>query len=184
MDAIDALEPLVKKYVAPSGEGTNMATQAMTAVNKLIYMWYNNGDVYDCTNRKYAWGNKIESYANWLYKYTQCEDILDAVRDCHSDEEYEEILENLAYEFLNPNYLEYLEKMPKVDSIYTCEGPFQCEYGVYSYDCSGDMDDDDGWIDDERRSYGYDRKQRKPLLRKATKQGKTRRFFKIKKRSN
>lgn len=38
---------LEDKYLPNSGEGDNMATQAVTATSKLIYKYFNDGDVFD-----------------------------------------------------------------------------------------------------------------------------------------
>ena len=54
-------------YLPDTGEGDTMATQICTAVNKLIYGWYNDGDVYDNTYMIDGWCNDLSSYANWLY---------------------------------------------------------------------------------------------------------------------
>ena len=42
-------EELNKKYLPERGEGETKATQIVTALNKLIYKWYNDGDVFDNT---------------------------------------------------------------------------------------------------------------------------------------
>ena len=62
-------EELINVYMPIQGEGDTMATQAVTAVNKLIYKWYNDGDVYDNTYQMNGWANDLSSYANWLCKY-------------------------------------------------------------------------------------------------------------------
>lgn len=38
---------LEKKYLPENGEGNSLASQAVTAVSKLVYKWFNDGDVYD-----------------------------------------------------------------------------------------------------------------------------------------
>ena len=45
--AFDKFEPIIDKYMPDIGEGDSLASQMVTAVNKLIYKWYNDGDVYD-----------------------------------------------------------------------------------------------------------------------------------------
>ena len=40
-------EPFNRQYLPDRGEGDTLATQAATAVTKLVYKWYNDGDVYD-----------------------------------------------------------------------------------------------------------------------------------------
>ena len=51
------------------GDGITMASQAVTACCKLVYKYYNDGDVY--CNEYYldGWVNDISGSANWLYKY-------------------------------------------------------------------------------------------------------------------
>ena len=39
--AFDKFEPIIDKYMPDIGEGDSLASQMVTAVNKLIYKWYN-----------------------------------------------------------------------------------------------------------------------------------------------
>ena len=68
-DYFDKFEPIINKYMPDRGEGETMASQIVTAVNKLVYKWYNDGDVYDNTYILEGWANDLSDYANWLYKY-------------------------------------------------------------------------------------------------------------------
>ena len=43
-------EKINDKYLPLSGQGETMATQICTVVNKLVYKWYNDGDVFDNTH--------------------------------------------------------------------------------------------------------------------------------------
>ena len=43
--------------------------QAVTAVSKLVYKWFNDGDVYDNRFALPGWANDLSSYANWIEKY-------------------------------------------------------------------------------------------------------------------
>lgn len=109
------------------GEGDNMATQIVTAVSKLIYKWYNDGDVYDNTNGYLrGWANDLSSYANWLYTKVDAFCLQD-VFDAKTDDDYEEILKELADTFLDRDYLLEMEEEPKLGSIYDCDGPFKFE---------------------------------------------------------
>ena len=54
------------EYLPARGEGETKATQIVTAVNKLVYKWYNDGDVFDNTGALSGWANDLSSYANWL----------------------------------------------------------------------------------------------------------------------
>ena len=38
-------DDILNKYMPFTGEGKTMASQLVTAVNKLVYKWYNDGDV-------------------------------------------------------------------------------------------------------------------------------------------
>lgn len=54
------------KYMPDYGDGDTMASQAETALNKLVYKWYNDGDVYDNQHGMAGWANDISGSANWL----------------------------------------------------------------------------------------------------------------------
>jgi len=115
------------RYLPMTGEGTTMAEQIVTAVTKLVYKWYNDGDVYDNTVMLDGWCNDLSSYANWLYKYTPwVQDILERVWYAYGDDEYEEILWDLACNLLDMEDLEGYE-VPAQGTIYKCDGPFKFE---------------------------------------------------------
>ena len=126
-DYYDKFHQLNEKYLPESGEGDTLATQAVTAINKLVYKWYNDGDVYDNSNPSglTGWGNDLSSYANWLYRNVDgAKYILEGINNIgyNSEDEYEELLKNLAD--LVYSDLENLNKQPKDGSIYKCDGPF------------------------------------------------------------
>ena len=117
---------LVDKYLPDRGEGENMATQAITAFYKLCYKWFNDGDVFDNTYSMPGWCNDISSYANWLDRYIDgAHDVLSHIKDCHSCEEYEHLLDCLTYIILQPELLADLEKRPAVGTIYKQRGPWR-----------------------------------------------------------
>ena len=60
-------QELIEKYLPPRGDGDNQATQAVTALCKLTYKWFNDGDVYDNHYYLQGWANDISGSANWLY---------------------------------------------------------------------------------------------------------------------
>ena len=136
----EKFEPVNDKYLPAMGEGENMATQIVTAVNKLVYKWYNDGDVYDNTHILQGWCNDLSSYANWLHKFTFAADTLEGIWECRNDRDYEQILADLADALLNNEYLEMRAQLPKVESIYDCDGPF--EFREYEDDEEDDEDDD------------------------------------------
>lgn len=113
------------RYLPMMGEGETKATQIVTAVNKLIYKWYNDGDVYDNTGCLNGWSNDLSSYANWLRKYTVSSDILDAIYGCRTEGDYEALLQRLADRLLDEELLEKDAGNPAIDSIYTADGPFR-----------------------------------------------------------
>lgn len=131
------------KYLPECGEGETMATQIVTAVNKLVYKWYNDGDVYDNTYAMAGWANDLSSYANWLRKYAGVADILDRIHQCFTEGDYEDLLKALADRLLDDEDLERAAKQEKVDSIYEAEGPYRFEE---RYD---DDDDEDEWEDED-----------------------------------
>lgn len=133
-------EGLLDKYVPDMGEGETMASQICTAVNKLVYKWYNDGDVYDNTHYLSGWCNDLSSYANWLRYWasgdTGCDDILDRIYECYTADDYESLLKDLADCLLDEDWLPVMEKT-KVGSIYDFDGPFRFEE---QYD-----DDEEDW---------------------------------------
>jgi len=125
-DFFDKFEKITDIYLPSRGEGENMASQIVTAVSKLVYKWYNDGDVFDNVHSPMTgWANDLSSYANWLARYTEAEPILDGICDCFNDDDYEELLMNLANALLDEKELERFALQPKVGSIYNCKGYFE-----------------------------------------------------------
>lgn len=120
----DKFEQILDKYLPDSGEGETKATQIVTVVNRIIYRWYNDGDIFDNTYIMDGQCDLLPSCANWLRKNTDSEEILDKIKDCRDDGGYENILKELADKLLNEKYLEEENKIEKVDSIYDCDGIF------------------------------------------------------------
>jgi hypothetical protein len=77
-----------EKYLPASGEGENMASQIVLAVNKLVYKWYNDGDVYDNTYGLEGWANDLSDYANWLWRYADADVLMD-IEKARNDSDYE-----------------------------------------------------------------------------------------------
>ena len=126
-DYYDKFETLIDKYLPERGEGETKATQIVTAVNKLVYKWYNDGDVFDNTYALDGWANDLSDFANWLYYYTTAEvkGILEKISDCNTDSEYEDLLQELTDKLLDAAYLEEQNKLEKVFTIYDCDGKFK-----------------------------------------------------------
>lgn len=125
-----------EKYLPSIGEGETMATQIVTATTKLVYKWFNDGDVFDNTGMLDGWWNDLSDYANWLAKYVPGADkILMRVYGCRNDEEYTELLYDLCEALLDMEDLKRWNEQPKQGSVYNCEGRYrfveqedECEY--------------------------------------------------------
>lgn len=122
----DKYEELIEKYMPMRGEGETVASQIVTAVNKLIYKWYNDGDVFDTTHHLEGWANDLSDYANWLYENTKdAWKILNKISDCVTESDYEDLLQELADTLLNEEYLAEQSKVKKIGTIYDCDGKFK-----------------------------------------------------------
>ena len=152
----DKFNNILDKYMLIGGEGETKASQTVTAVSKLIYKWYNDGDVFDNTHYLDGWANDLSSYANWLYEYTDADNILNKIADCVTESDYEDLLKELADKLLDEKYLAEQNKDKKIDSIYSCEGKFRFvddyyndDEDHYDYDEYDDDEEDDEEEDDE-----------------------------------
>lgn len=122
------IKDVEERYLPPQGEGDTMATQITTAVAKLVYRWYNDGDVYDNQHGMEGWCNDLSSYANWLATYVDgAEEILDRIFVTGSEAEYEHILKDLVDYCQTMEFLEQYKDQPKVGTIYDCDGPYTFE---------------------------------------------------------
>lgn len=132
-DYYDKFESVTEKYLPKQGEGSTKATQIVTAVTKLVYKWYNDGDVFDNTRYLVGGANDLSDYANWLYYYTTTEVklMLEEIKVCYADSDYENLLKELADKLFNEEYLVEQNKLDKVGTIYDCDGKFKF---VESYD--------------------------------------------------
>lgn len=120
----DKFDEIIAKYMPATGEGDTIASQAVTAVNKLIYKWYNDGDVFDNTKYLEGWANDLSSYANWLYNHTDRAKVLENIFVISTHSEYEDLLKELADSILDKDWLSTKE-IEKQGSIYQCRGPFK-----------------------------------------------------------
>lgn len=140
-------EEIDDKYLPIYGEGENMATQIVTAVSKLVYKWYNDGDTPDNTHYLRGWCNDLSSYANWLYEYVpETREILDNFFNCTSNDSYEEnVLKPLCDLTKTFEFLVNYENRNLEGSIYEyCDGPFVWE------------EDEDKWYEYEYEDDEYD----------------------------
>lgn len=121
-------EEAIHNRMPEMGEGETMGSQIATAVNKLIYKWYNDGDVYDNTGALEGWCNDLSDYANWLLDNVECTGrILYGIGGCKNGSDYEDLLADLADMTLNEDFLAKYDARPKQGSIYDCAGPFRFE---------------------------------------------------------
>lgn len=136
-----------EKYLLPMGEGYTLATQICAAVSKLVYKWYNDGDVFDNSYYLDGWANDLSSYANWLFTYVpEVQNILREIRNCETDEDYEELLKELTDYCFREEFMDNMSRIAKRGSIYNCDGPFHFEE---------QSDEDDDWKDEYYRDW-YD----------------------------
>lgn len=185
---IESADAILDRYLPTSGEGENMAEQAVTATNKIEFGWYNDGDVFDNTYQLEGWANDLSCYANWLHHYVPgAAEVLAGIKNISSDAEYAALVQELKNVVYNEGLLRQLEAEAALDSIYECDGPYkfedctcpecgiscsQAELDEYGscYDCYERSEDsyDDGY--DFEESYS-----RKAQLRRRVKESSARR---------
>ena len=148
-DYFDKFHDVISKYMKRTGEGDTKASQIVTAVNKLLYGWFNNGDVFD-NEEPYEWSehccNDISSYANWLDEFTDLSNILDGVFECSTEDDYEELLKALADTALTDEYLIPYATQSKEGTIYKCKGSYKY---VIHYDDEEEEEYEDEEYEDE-----------------------------------
>ena len=119
---------LNKDYLPSTDEGTNLAEQLVTATNKLIYKWYNDGDVIAGD------GNDLTNYANWIdmnFKETQSIFVKAETIYNSNDEDYLSLVLIPLIEFVfDEDRLNELSECDCIGSIYNCGGRF--EYNDYN----------------------------------------------------
>lgn len=119
---------ITDKYLPTTGEGETRATQLVTAITKLVYKWYNDGDVYDNTYALDGWCNDLSSYANWIYdNYADSQTILEEIASIYTEGEYEGILKQLADKLLAEPFLSAENNKAATGTIYKCNGVFKFE---------------------------------------------------------
>ena len=145
----DKFDGVNQKYLPRNGEGDTMATQLVTAVNKLVYRYYNDGDVYDNVHSGLVgWANDLSDYANWLWKHIpESKKILEKVFDMPGTDGYEEILKELADTLFDEKVINKYEENLTSGTVYDCDGPFEFEEDDYEeeddYDYEEDEEEDD-----------------------------------------
>ena len=115
-----------EKYIPDDGKEITKASQIVTAVAILDYMWYQNGDVFEGSIPIGPGNNNISSYANWLDQNTdEAGAILNTCFKCKTYDDYYELLLKLCDIFLNEEYLSQCIIEDKAGSIYKCLGRFK-----------------------------------------------------------
>lgn len=118
-------EEVDEKYLPVRGEGDTVATQITTAVSKLVYKWFNDGDTYDNTYWLEGWCNDLSSYANWLYmNVEETRPILSKIETVASYGDYEDLLYELCETVQTMEFLKDKE-VEKIGTVYECKGPFR-----------------------------------------------------------
>ena len=111
---------IVENIFPRHGDGDSKGTQAATAISKIVYKWFNDGDVFDNTFGLEGWANDISGSANWLYEYVKgTKDVLDSIARISTEDEYTELLYELC-KVVDPQIPDLLNE-PKVGDAY--DGP-------------------------------------------------------------
>ena len=186
--AFDKFEPIIDKYMPDRGEGDSLASQMVTAVNKLIYKWYNDGDVFDNNYALSGWVNDLSSFANWLYTYVkETRPILKRISKIKNEAGYEYILLALAMTVLTEDFLSKYSDKAKTGSIYRCDGPFSwVDLSEYDDEDEEDWYEEDYYEEDLEEDYkeskyslseiedavstsfGFNKKETKDYIKKAS----------------
>ena len=111
---------LTNKYLPSRGQGDTKASQLVTAANKIIYGWYNNGDTISGD------GNDLTSYANWIDQHIKEPEIRKILKDDYIDyiDTYylSEIILPLIKFVFREDFLEKLASQEVEGDIYECQG--------------------------------------------------------------
>lgn len=144
-------EPLEDIYLPSSGQGNTKATQLVTAVAKIVYKYFNDGDTYDNTNIYWYEGmNDLSSYANWIHNnYSFLGNMLERIWEPgFSESDYQDLLKDLCNAVFRETWLEKENDKPAVGDIYEAEGPFSIE--------EPEDEEDDYWEEDEEEDWDED----------------------------
>lgn len=114
----DQFEDILNRYLPEDGQGDTRAEQAVTAINKLVYAFYNNGAVIADALPEYD--PNLESYATWLRKHTSSRAVLLLVKleDAEDTDSYANYLYELTDYLLDEPKLRTLSKYNTVGDIY------------------------------------------------------------------
>lgn len=122
----DLFNEILNTYMPKTGEGDTLASQIATAVAKIGYRWFNDGDTVSSNwmvqSETDAGG--LAQYANWLYvNVPEAKPLFRSWisrfdHESVSDSEYVDFLYNMCEVLLEPDLLEGYSAEPVKDSIY------------------------------------------------------------------
>jgi hypothetical protein len=132
-----------KDFLPANGEGDSMMSQAVTATTKLIYKWFNDGDVFDNTFGLQGWANDLSDYANWLDEnIPEAAAILSRIKAVGSDENaYTQLLFDLMHTVFNDEMIVKYADKPVVGTIYDCSGPYSFYTAPTCPECGQECDE-------------------------------------------
>lgn len=132
-----------KEFLPANGEGDSMMSQAVTAATKLIYKWFNDGDVFDNTFGLQGWANDLSDYANWLDEnIPEAAAILSRIKAVGSDENaYTQLLFDLMHAVFNDEMIVKYADKPVVGTIYDCSGPYSFYTAPTCPECGQECDE-------------------------------------------
>ena len=129
---------LSDQYMPSTGQGDTKASQLVTAANKILYRWYNDGDA--ITSRD----NNLTDYANWIEKYVREEPKINRIMAAAEKYTNPDSSDYILYVLIplikfvfREDFLAELATESRVGSIYECSGRF-----IYN-DYDNDYEDDD-----------------------------------------
>lgn len=140
----DKYQKVLDEYLPDYGQGENKLEQVVTCVNSIVYLWFNDGVVYDNHWKDGLYDNSDNSactYANWLYYNTSRRSVLSDVFNCRSDKDYESLLKRICETYFSEDALR------KMSSSFTgagfCKGDiYDCNEGRFSVEFVYDNEED------------------------------------------
>ena len=114
----DQFEDILNRYLPEEGQGDTRAAQAVTAINNLVYAFYNDGTVVAENLPEYD--PDLNCYAKWLRKHMSSRAVLLVIKleDAETLDEYSQILFELTDYLLDEPRLRTLAKYKTVGDIY------------------------------------------------------------------
>ena len=139
-DDVDEYAKVLDQYLPDIGEGDTMASQVATAVSRIGYRWFNDGDT--------IWTDECQSCADWLYENIRGADrVISALNkqpfagepslddDIDNDDgRYSDIYGDKLKKLFDISVnldLKGLNEEPAVGSVFDCEGPVLAKMKEY-----------------------------------------------------